>query len=488
MSTKIQVRRGTAAQWTAANPTLDSGEIGFETDTGKFKIGNVRNIIQTVVTGGTNVVYTTGVAHGLVATDYVTITGITTAQGLPASNPVQITAVTSTTFTAAVTTGTTGTYTSLTGIATSPWNSSLYASDHSDFVGVLTGFHGGTGVANTGKTITLGGSLTTSGAFDTTLTTTGTTGVTLPTSGTLLSTAAVVTGAQGGTGVANTGKTITVSGNTAIGSSTHTVTLNTTAATSVTLPTSGTLATLTGSEALTTKTYNGLSLATQTTGFTVAGGSITSKTLTVNNSYTLSGADVTLSLAGNLTTSGAFATTLTTTGTTSVTLPTSGTLINSAFPARLVAELIASTGAIGNNAQNRIVGFTAPANTLIAGDTFRFTGYATRAGTGAGTTTFVIRIGPTTLTGNIPFSATSTSIVTGVWKFEALVTIRTTGVSGTVGGVGKVDITSTLGTNAFTTAVAVNTTVANEVEATINSGVAGNTYTFEYAILEKLNT
>jgi len=35
----IQLRRGTAAQWTTANPTLAAGEVGFETDTGKFKIG-----------------------------------------------------------------------------------------------------------------------------------------------------------------------------------------------------------------------------------------------------------------------------------------------------------------------------------------------------------------------------------------------------------------------------------------------------------------
>lgn len=36
----IQVRRGTAAQWTSANPTLDSGEFGFETDTNKLKCGD----------------------------------------------------------------------------------------------------------------------------------------------------------------------------------------------------------------------------------------------------------------------------------------------------------------------------------------------------------------------------------------------------------------------------------------------------------------
>ena len=53
----------------------------------------------------------------------------------------------------------------------------------------------------------------------------------------------VIAGQYGGTGVANTGKTITVSGNTVIGTGTDTVTLNTTGATSVTLPTSGTLCT-----------------------------------------------------------------------------------------------------------------------------------------------------------------------------------------------------------------------------------------------------
>ena len=40
MSTKIQVRRDTAANWASVNPTLLRGEIGFEYDTAKFKIGN----------------------------------------------------------------------------------------------------------------------------------------------------------------------------------------------------------------------------------------------------------------------------------------------------------------------------------------------------------------------------------------------------------------------------------------------------------------
>jgi hypothetical protein len=46
--------------------------------------------------------------------------------------------------------------------------------------GVIAGLYGGTGVANSGKTITLGGNLTTSGAFNTTFTVTGSNTITFP--------------------------------------------------------------------------------------------------------------------------------------------------------------------------------------------------------------------------------------------------------------------------------------------------------------------
>lgn len=48
MATRMQQRRGTEAQWTTADPILAAGEIGFESDTGKFKIGDGINHWSTI--------------------------------------------------------------------------------------------------------------------------------------------------------------------------------------------------------------------------------------------------------------------------------------------------------------------------------------------------------------------------------------------------------------------------------------------------------
>lgn len=53
--TKIQVRRDSAADWTSNNTVLDAGEFGYETDTGKLKIGNgttAWNALSYLDTGG----------------------------------------------------------------------------------------------------------------------------------------------------------------------------------------------------------------------------------------------------------------------------------------------------------------------------------------------------------------------------------------------------------------------------------------------------
>lgn len=82
---------------------------------------------------------------------------------------------------------------------------------------------------------------------------------TLGTVGTGVWQGTVVAGQYGGTGVANTGKTITLGGNfTTSGAFTTTLTVG--ANTNVTLPSTGTLATLAGSEALTNKSVNGVTL------------------------------------------------------------------------------------------------------------------------------------------------------------------------------------------------------------------------------------
>lgn len=53
MPQQIQLRRGTALEWSNANPVLASGEIGFETDTNKLKLGDgVTNWISLAYFGG----------------------------------------------------------------------------------------------------------------------------------------------------------------------------------------------------------------------------------------------------------------------------------------------------------------------------------------------------------------------------------------------------------------------------------------------------
>jgi len=49
---QFQFRRGTASEWTAADPTLAAGELGIETDTAQFKIGNGSTIWSSLPYGG----------------------------------------------------------------------------------------------------------------------------------------------------------------------------------------------------------------------------------------------------------------------------------------------------------------------------------------------------------------------------------------------------------------------------------------------------
>lgn len=93
--TQIQLRRGTASQWTSANPVLAAGEQGWESDTNKVKIGNgssAWNSLSYAVTGAngtvTSVVAGTGLtggtitSTGTIAIDTSVTADLSTAQTL----------------------------------------------------------------------------------------------------------------------------------------------------------------------------------------------------------------------------------------------------------------------------------------------------------------------------------------------------------------------------------------------------------------------
>lgn len=52
MSSRFQFRRGSAAQWTSANPTLAEGELGLELDIGLYKIGDGTTAWNALAYGG----------------------------------------------------------------------------------------------------------------------------------------------------------------------------------------------------------------------------------------------------------------------------------------------------------------------------------------------------------------------------------------------------------------------------------------------------
>jgi trimeric autotransporter adhesin len=167
----------------------------------------------------------------------------------------------------------------------------------------------------------------------------------------------ILIGANGGTGVANTGKTITLGGSLTL-SGAHNLTLTQTGATSVTLPTTGTLATLAGSETLTNKTISG----SNNTLSNIANASLTNSSITINGSSVSLGGSVTVTAtASNALTIGTGLSGTSYNGSTPVTIAISNTGVSAAtYGSASIVPVIAV------NAQGQITSATDTAIAIAA--------------------------------------------------------------------------------------------------------------------------
>lgn len=188
----------TSATWNGVTVAVNRGGTGVTTSTGTGSVvlstsptlvtpllGTPTSGVLTSCTGYTTANLSGTITNAQLANSSTTINGTAIALGASGTVTAAAGTLTGTTLNSTVVTSS---LTSIGTIATGVWNGTI-----------ITGTYGGTGVNNGAKTITLGGNLTTSGAFNTTVTTTATTAVTLPTSGTLISSVTALSGAVTGT-------------------------------------------------------------------------------------------------------------------------------------------------------------------------------------------------------------------------------------------------------------------------------------------------
>lgn len=287
--------------------------------------------------------------------------------------------------------------------------------------------------------------------------------------------------------------------------------------------TSGTVADARIASALTGKTYNGITPTAVTSGFTLAGGSTNSKTLTVSNTITFTATDgstlniggggtlgtgayatiadyaplispsfttpslgvatatsinkvaitapatsATLTLANGSTfaTSGAFSTTLTATATTTLTLPTTGTLAT-----------LAGSEALTNKTYNGLTltaattGFTiaggTTSKTLTLNNTLAFSGTDSTTMTFPSTSSTVMTLAqPGTLTGSLTLRAGTASVGTAPLYLQS-------GTNLTTAATGALEFD---GTSLFFTPVSTRKTIAF-TDSTMSGNTTGSAAT-----------
>lgn len=163
-----------------------------------------------------------------------------------------------------------------------------------------------------------------------------------------------------------------------------------------------------------------------------------------------------------------------------------------------IASIVAATAAIVDT-QVQVVGASIPIGMLRAGTVLRFRAFAFVTSTVDNVITFRVRLGPSTLTGNIPGSlaahpGNSGTVTAAGVAIEVMLTIRTAGASGTCYATGfavsvatGAAVTQALAnsTDLFTPAsVAVDTTAINVCEFTAVTAAATTAVTFQSGSLE----
>jgi hypothetical protein len=156
----------------------------------------------------------------------------------------------------------------------------------------------------------------------------------------------------------------------------------------------------------------------------------------------------------------------------------------------------ANSGALNTTETYISAAFSIAANVLVVGMAFRITAYGTCTSSAANLSTFTVRFGTAGTTSDASvLAATCTAALSGTtvpFKFEAIVTIRTIGATGTITASAQIVNNGITGISTATTPVVagtgttltMNTTVGNFIGLSYKSAASTTTCTFNQVVVE----